>query len=131
MASKEIENAVGAAPARSVKPKSATELLKEKSEELASAGRRYADAKAKRDHIGMADHLRVIEALGVLIRELEQEVAGAVEQDALQRAKERVLGISRAVGSVVASMMEDRERLLESARPLRAVVRGGTNSVSP
>jgi hypothetical protein len=116
MASKEVNSAVGAAPARSVKPKTAVELLHEKSEELASAGRRYADAKAKRDHVGMADHLRVIETLGVLIRELEQEVAAAREQDALQRAKERVTAVSRAVGSVVASTVEDRERVLEAAR---------------
>jgi hypothetical protein len=116
MASKEIENAIGAAPARSVKAKTPSELLQEKRASLASAHARYATAKADRNELAMGEATRLIASLTVLIYELEQEVAGALEQDAIRRAKERVPGISRAVGSLVASTEEDRERVLAAAR---------------
>lgn len=119
MPSKEVRDATGEGPERksvSAKAKSPSELLTEKRQELDSAGRRYSEAKAKRDHVGMADSLRVIEVLGLLIRELEAEVAAVAEQDALQKAQQRILGISRAVGSILSETVEDRERVLEAAR---------------
>jgi hypothetical protein len=124
MASKEIENAVGreGTPARSVKPKSPLELLQEKRAALGAAHALYNAGKAARNEVGMGDATRLIASLTVLCFELEAEVAGAREQDAIQRAKERVLGISRAVGSVVASTVEDRERVLSAARDFAEAV---------
>ena len=122
MASKEVNSAVGAAPARSVKPKSVVELLQEKRQALASAHTRYKSAKGKFDEVTMADESRLIQSLTVIIYELEQATVAAVEQDALQRAKERILGISRAAGSLAASTVEDRERVLAAAREYREAV---------
>jgi hypothetical protein len=113
--SKEVRDATGEAPERK-KAKSAVELLQEKRQSLVSVRARYEAARTNRDEVAMADASRLIATLTVILVELEQEAAGALEQEALQKAKERVLGISRAVGSVVASMVEDRERVLEAAR---------------
>ena len=116
MASKEVNDAVGREGTPAKEAKTVVEVLAEKRQSLASAHARYAAAKANRDERAMAEETRLVASLTVLIAELEQEVAGAREQDAIQRGKERVVAISRVVGSVVASTVDDRERVLEAAR---------------
>ena len=113
--SKEVRDATGEAPERK-KAKSAVELLQEKRQSLVSARARYEAARTNRDEVAMADASRLIGTLTVILFELEQEAAGALEQDALQKAKERVVGISRAAGSIDATTVQDRERVLEAAR---------------
>jgi hypothetical protein len=124
MASKEVDDAVGEAPAR--KAKGAVEVLvqvlAEKREALAAAHRAYATAKARRDERAMSEETRLVASLVVIIDDLEREAAEAREQEARQRANERVLGISRAVGSVIASLQGDDERVLEAARAYAAAV---------
>lgn len=131
MSSKEVRDAVGAAPAKAVKNKSgngtttkaekgttisAAQLLREKRQALALARERYATAKQSYDERAMADETRLIAGLTVILSELEQVAGAEVEANGRKEAEARTLGISRVVGSVVASTVEDRERVLEAAR---------------
>lgn len=80
--SEAVEDAVGTAPERTT-----VKLLAQKRRALLAARERYATAKAMRDEQGMSDAGRLIDALRVLLPELEQEVAERLEAAGARRAK--------------------------------------------
>lgn len=113
--SEEIENAIGAAPARSVKAKSAAEQLQEIRAAIASARASYDAAVADRDWVTMGKATDSIASLTVLRVELEQEVAREVEAAGRKAAEARLLGIKKAYGSLLSEMDEDEKRIAELA----------------
>jgi hypothetical protein len=111
--SKEINDAVGEGPARSAGSKNAAQVLTEKRAALVAAKGKYQIAKEARDEEMMGSEMGRIDALNAIIRELEQEVAVAREQEGVQRAKARVLAIKRGIGSVVTALDEDENKLTD------------------
>ena len=116
--SKEVENAMGEARARTAKDKSAAELLTEKREALSAAREKYATAKTMRDEELMSEQMRLIDALNELIPALETEVVGVREATAKAAAVARLVGVRRAFGSVTSSIDADEKRVVEKIAEL-------------
>lgn len=116
--SREVNAAVGAEGKQS-----ATALLAEKREALDGARERYSIAKQTRDEEAMGEESRRIDALRVIIGELETEAAGDQEADGVVAAEKRIVAISRASGSVAASLEDDEEKVAAAAEAYAATVR--------
>lgn len=119
--SKEVDNAVGEAPAsreKGTKTIDVGEVLHEKRRALDGARERYATAKAMRDEQAMGEEARLIDALREIIPELEREAAGVLEATGRKEADERLLGIKRAYGSTVASYQDDESRVQQAIATL-------------
>lgn len=113
MSSKEVDSAVGEAPARSDKGKKIVELLAEKTTALDKARSAYAAAKEVRDEQEMSKQGQIIDSLHTIIRELKQEAAVEREATGKQAATARLVRIKRAIGSVVSELDEDERRIAE------------------
>lgn len=109
--SREIENAVGEAPAKKVK--SSGEILIAKRAALSAARARYDAARANRDEVTMGEATKAVASLTVLIFELEQEAAREVEATGRKAAEARMLGIKKAYGALLSELDEDEKRIAE------------------
>jgi hypothetical protein len=118
--SDEVNDATGEAPARATDK--TIEVLNDKKTELASAQERYADAKAKRDHLRMADEQRLIEVLQVLIADLEGEAVGVLESDASRRAKTWVRKQAKELTTVADRITAQQEVIRQKVEDLVAAI---------
>lgn len=116
--SEEIQDATGEGPVR----ENVIELLNEKRAALASARERYATARAMRDEISMGDLARQIDALLILIPELEQDAQVVCEVAGRKAAEDRLTAIKRAYGSTVASYQQDEARVVTATAALRDAI---------
>jgi hypothetical protein len=103
--SSEVDSAVGEA-----RP-SAKQVLAEKQQALEDARGRYALAKEMRDEEGMGVESGIIEALREIVSEIETELVGAREWEGIRAAKDRLVAIRRAFGSVQSSIDGDVDRV--------------------
>jgi hypothetical protein len=100
MSSKEVDTAVGAAPGRLNK----TAELERRAAEL----RRVVEQPSPQQ-LAAAE-----------LAEIERQLAEAREAEGRQQAERRALGISKAIGSVVAELEDDDERLFQAAQAFAA-----------
>jgi hypothetical protein len=121
MASREVDRAVGEATTRE-KVRKAVDVLIEKRAALSAAHARHAEAKKNFNELAMADELRLISGLTVLIVELEREAAREREQEGIERAKARLVGIRRAFGSLTSELDEDEKRVIEAIGELQTAM---------
>lgn len=104
--SEEVEDAVGAAR------ESVKKVLAEKQYALSEAKGRYNIAREMRDEEGMGIEAGKVDALRVIISEIEAELLGQHEVEGVRRAKDRTVAIRRALGSAVSEIVEDDARVL-------------------
>lgn len=116
MRSEEIDSAVGEATPN------AKQVLAEKKHALEQARGRYALAKEMRDEQAMGVENGIIDALRVLISEIEAELVGAREWEGVRKAKDRLVGIRRAFGSVLSSVDTDEKRVKEKIAELEDAI---------
>lgn len=105
-----------------VPAKSAAALLQEKVGALEKVRTQYQRAREMRDEQEMSASARVRDALLELIPELEKESAAELEVAAKAKAEARMLGVSRAYGSLASELQEDEARVREKLDEARAVV---------
>jgi hypothetical protein len=121
MSSNEVDAAVGERPARE-NVKSAAELWRENRAACSAARERFNVARSAGDAEGMAREIGLIDAIEILGRELEREAAAEREQTATLRATSRMVGITRAYGSVVKQLEEDEKRVIEKITELQDAI---------
>lgn len=114
MSSDEVNAAVGEAhEVAPEKVKSAVEAWRENRAACSAARERYDVARNAGDAEAMARETGLIDAIEILGRELEREAAAEREQTAKQRATSRLVGITRAYGSVAKQLDDDEKRVVE------------------
>lgn len=114
--SEEIDAAVGEAfPTNK-------QVLAEKQAALEEARGRYLVAKEMRDEEGMSVESGKIDALRAIILEIEIELVGAREVEGVRAAKDRLLGIKRAFGSVQTSIDADVIRVTAAIAALEETI---------
>jgi len=111
------DSAVGVAPAKV----DVIELLNDKRRSLNAEREKYAVEKQMRDEDAMANAHQRIDALKLIITELEREAAVEVEAAGRKAAEDRLLGIKRAAGSVRAELKEDDARVRKAEKELNEV----------
>ncbi len=120
MTSQEVLDAVGEAPER--RKDKTIELLDEKRAALSAARGRYATAKAMRDETELECEARKIDALLILIPELERDASVVLEVAGRTAATERLTGIKRAAGSAISTYGEDEKRVEQAVAALKEAI---------